>query len=201
VLSYMLLLQPRCWSGAPSAAVKSQGSCMKACICKTQSGVIIMVHWSEEFVVALPGFLFSRILRSNWCMQCMRIQTACVASSTQATTAVAAPLPSPIISPPHLRLNRVSCSNCGNPSSEVLARHCAINRVRSCIAAMAAPVRIEHVGPVPPAKTRGCEGGGGGGEGGRGGGAKMGGSGTSLLGTPSSTMSCRSTSDSDRGRS
>jgi hypothetical protein len=32
-------------------------------------------------------------------------------------------------------------------------------------------------------------------------GAKMGGSGTSLLGTPSSTMSCKSTSDGDRWRS
>ena len=95
VLSYVLLLQPRCWSGAPSAAVKSQGSCMKASICKEQSGVIIMVHWSEEFVVALSGFLFSCILRSTWCMECMHTQTACVASSTQATTAVAAPLPSP----------------------------------------------------------------------------------------------------------
>ena len=38
VLSYTLLLQPRCWSGAPSAAVKSQGSSMKASICNQQSG-------------------------------------------------------------------------------------------------------------------------------------------------------------------
>ena len=101
--------------------------------------------------------------------------------------------PPPIMSPPHLGLNGVSCSNCGNPSSEGLTRHCAINRVRSREAAMAAPVRIEHVAPVAPAKTRGCEMGGGG--------AKVGGSGASLLGTPSSTMSCRSTSGSDRGRS
>ena len=158
-LSYTLLLQPRCWSGAPSAAVKSQGSCMKASICKEQSGVIVVINWSEEFVVALTGFLFSCMLRSIWCIECMHIQTACVASSTQATTAAAQHLsPPPILSPPHLSLNGVSCSNCGNPSSEVLASHCAINRVRSCEAAMAAPVRIEHVGPVPPANTRGCEG-------------------------------------------
>ena len=125
--------------------------------------------------------------------------------------------PPPIISPPHLSLNGVSCSNCGNPSSEGLTRHCAINRVRSREAAMAAPVRIEHVAPVAPAKTRSCEMGGGGG-GGLGGvrnnpagkpppppppppPPKRGGSGTSLLGTPSSTMSCRSTLGSDRRRS